>query len=76
MRDSSIRDPVKLQQTEEILKAFQEQNEWYRLNAGNSLCDCSNCINARKRKSDGVADAQSVKQIDRIHRRSLFYPFS
>ena len=30
---------------------FQEQSEWYRLHSGTSLCDCSNCINARELKA-------------------------
>jgi hypothetical protein len=30
---------------------FKEQFEWYRLNSGNCLCDCVNCINARKLKA-------------------------
>jgi hypothetical protein len=46
---STHTDTVKLRQAEERLQArFQEQSEWYRLNAGKLLCDCSNCINARK----------------------------
>ena len=70
MSDSSIpsdlvdQDTVKLQQTEEILQAFREQAEWYRLNAGTLLCDCSNCINARKLKASdvGVSDNESISQ--------------
>jgi hypothetical protein len=30
---------------------FKEQAEWYRLNRGTCLCDCVNCINARKLKA-------------------------
>ena len=68
MSDSSIpsdlvdQDTVKLQQTEEILQAFREQAEWYRLNAGTLLCDCSNCINARKLKASDVrvSDNESI----------------
>ena len=57
MSDSSIpsdildRDTIKSRQEEERQALFREQSEWYRLNAGNSLCDCSNCINARKLKA-------------------------
>ncbi len=29
---------------------FKEQFEWYDLNSGTYLCDCVNCINARKLK--------------------------
>ena len=64
MSDSSIpsdivdQDTVKLNQEEEGLQRqerialFQEQTEWYRLNGGTSLCDCSNCINARELKKE------------------------
>ena len=59
MSDSSIpsdqsthTDTVKLRQAEERLQArFQEQSEWYRLRKETSLCDCSNCINARELRS-------------------------
>jgi len=74
MSDSSIpsdivdQDTVKLNQEEEGLKRqeeqialFQEQTEWYRLNGGTSLCDCSNCINARELKAAKVGE--SAKQI-------------
>jgi hypothetical protein len=57
MSDSSIpsdildRDTIKSRQAEERQALFREQSEWYRLNAGTSLCDCSNCVNARKLKA-------------------------
>jgi hypothetical protein len=68
MSDSSIpsdlvdQDTVKLRQAEERLQAFRAQAEWYRLNAGTLLCDCSNCINARKLKASyvGVSDNESI----------------
>ena len=68
MSDSSIpsdqsthTDTVELRQAEERLQArFQEQSEWYRLRrlrGETSLCDCSNCINARERKSSEVGES-------------------
>ena len=64
MSDSSIpsdlvdQDTVKLRQDEERLQArFQEQSEWYRLYGGSSLCDCSNCINARELKAADVGES-------------------
>ena len=64
MSDSSIpsdlvdQDTVKLRQAEERLQArFQEQSEWYRLYGGTSLCDCSNCINARELKAADVGES-------------------
>jgi len=36
---------------EKIQVLFKEQYEWYRLNSGKCLCDCINCINARKLKA-------------------------
>ena len=47
MSDSSI----KLRQDEERQALFKEQSEWYRLNGGKLLCDCTNCINARDLKA-------------------------
>jgi len=35
---------------ESIQVLFKEQAEWYRLNSGKCLCDCVNCIDARKKK--------------------------
>jgi hypothetical protein len=29
---------------------FKKQAEWYKLNSGKCLCDCVNCIDARKNK--------------------------
>jgi len=61
MSDSSIpndkstkTDVVELRHGEDIRQAFQEQSEWYRmrrLRGETSLCDCSNCINARELKA-------------------------
>ena len=52
---STHTDTVKLRQAEERLQArFQEQSEWYRLRMNTSLCDCSNCINARELKAADV----------------------
>jgi len=57
MSDSSIpsdlvdQDTIKLRQAEERQALFQEQSEWYRLNGGKSLCNCSNCIKARELKA-------------------------
>jgi hypothetical protein len=36
------------EQEEKMLVSFQEQSDWYRLHSGSCLCDCINCINARK----------------------------
>ena len=70
MSDSSIpsdlvdKDTVKLRLAEERLQAFREQTEWYRLNAGTLLCDCSNCINARELKASnvGVSDGGGTRR--------------
>ena len=65
MSDSSIpsvhtrdTDTLELRQTEDkkLKDLFQEQNEWYRLHGGTSLCDCSNCINARELKEPEVRE--------------------
>jgi hypothetical protein len=41
----------KLQRHKESIQVlFKEQAEWYRLNSGKCLCDCVNCIDARKKK--------------------------
>ena len=41
----------KLQHNKESIQVlFKEQAEWYRLNSGKCLCDCVNCIDARKNK--------------------------
>ena len=48
--DPSNQDTVKLPMEKERVALFQEQAEWYRLNAGKLLCDCNNCINARSRE--------------------------
>jgi len=46
------------QSEEKILQdRFQEQSEWYRLHGGTSLCDCSNCINARELKAHDVEES-------------------
>jgi len=34
--------------TTELQVLFKAQAEWYRLNGGTCLCDCINCISARK----------------------------
>ena len=51
MSDSSFpvdqTDTFKLRQSEERRQAFQEQSEMYHT-MKTSLCDCSNCINARE----------------------------
>ncbi len=64
MSDSSIpvdqSSAIKLRQTEEMLRAFQEQSEMYRT-MKSCLCDCSNCIRARERKATEVE--VSVRQI-------------
>ena len=35
---------------ESIEVPFKKQAEWYKLNSGKCLCDCVNCIDARKKK--------------------------
>ena len=86
MSDSSIpsdivdQDTVKLNQEEEGLQMperialFQEQTEWYRLNGGTSLCDCSNCINARERELKAVDVGESARRppVPSFDIRSLF----
>ena len=61
MSDSSIlvdqSSAIKLRQTEEMLRAFQEQSEMYRT-MKSCLCDC---IRARERKATEVE--VSVRQI-------------
>ena len=62
---STHTDTVKLRQAEERLQArFQEQSEWYRLHGGTSLCDCSNCINARERKAAEVEESDRRRPPD------------
>ena len=41
------------QKEKELQDRFQEQSEWYRLYGGTCLCDCINCINARKVNKNG-----------------------
>ena len=58
---STHTDTVKLRQDEERLQAaFQEQSERYRTRKS-SLCDCSNCINARELEK-GTDVKESVRR--------------
>ena len=44
-------DATEIIEKDELQLRFKEQSEWYRLNGGACLCDCINCINARKLKA-------------------------
>jgi len=44
-------DTSEIIKTDELKLRFKEQFEWYKLNSGTCLCDCVNCVNARKLKA-------------------------